>query len=228
MTGGALKLLGRCGVHVLSKYIRKLAKARYLARFLYNRRKYGVRPPDDTPWFDPEGVEAFKAELAKASSYLEYGSGASTVLADRAGIPAVSVESDPYFARAVQSRMTGTQVDLLNPNMGLTGRRGTPLLRKRAKARRYIEAPYPRAPFPDFILIDGRYRVACALLAAKHANDAGQRATLMFDDYAERRHYHQIEKHLGSPQLRGRAAFFRIGATAIDQSAIDLAARDWR
>jgi hypothetical protein len=199
-----------------------------LVRFLYNRRKNGVPPPKDIPWFDAEGVKAFKAELAKASSYLEYGSGGTTVLADRAGIPTVSVESDPYFAQAVRSTMRGRRVKLLNPNMGLTGFYGTPLLRRKAKSQRYIEAPFPSAPFPDFILIDGRYRVACALAAAKHAHEAGRRATLMFDDYARRGYYHLIEKFLGKPQLRGRAAFFSIGLCAIDQSAIDLAAGDWR
>ena len=210
------------------RYRRKFSRARDLARFLYHRRMHGVPPPLDVPWFDPEGVEAFKAELAKASSYLEYGSGGSTVLADRARIPTVSVEGDPYFADAVRSRITGPQVDLRNPKMGLTGFYGTPLLRRRAKSRRYMEAPYPCRPFPDFILIDGRYRVACALLAAKRANDAGRRATLMFDDYALRRHYHWIERHLGAPKLRGRAAFFKIGSRAIEESAIDLAAGDWR
>jgi hypothetical protein len=220
--------LSYSGDVVFRRYSRKISRARDLARFLYHRRKHGVPAPLDTPWFDPEGVEAFKAELAKATSYLEYGSGGSTVLVDRAGIPAVSVEADPYFADAVQSRMTGRQVDLLNPNMGLTGFYGTPLLRRRAKSRRYMEAPYPRAPFPDFILIDGRYRVACALLAAKNANTVGRRAMLMFDDYKRRRYYHWIERHLGAPQLKGRAAFFRIGSRAIDEAAIDLAAGDWR
>ena len=150
------------------------------------------------------------------------------MLVDRAGIPAVSVESDRYYARAVRSRMTGGKVELLNPDMGLTGFRGTPLFRKHAKSRRYIEAPFPREPFPDFILVDGRYRAACALLAAKQAHETGQRATLMFDDYARRRYYHWIEEHLGEPQLKGQAAFFDIGSRAIAQSAIDRAARDWR
>ncbi|MEO8175983.1 MAG: hypothetical protein ABI626_04920 [Sphingomicrobium sp.] len=213
---------------MFTRYRRKFGRARDLARFIYHRRLNGVPPPTDAPWFDREGVEAFKDELAKASSYLEYGSGGSPVLADRAGIPVVIVEADPYFAQAVRSRISGRKVDLLNPNMGLIGFYGTPLLRRRAKSRRYIEAPYPRAPFPDFILIDGRYRVACALSAAKHANEAGRRAMLMFDDYARRRYYHQVEEHLGQPQLRGRAAFFTVGTREVEQSAIDLASGDWR
>lgn len=210
------------------RYEGKLRRTRELLRFLNDRRINGVRPPGESPWFEPEGVEAFKTEIAKASSYLEYGSGGSTLLADRAGSPAVSVESDRHYAEAVRSRIEGDQLELINPDMGLTGIRGTPVFRKSIKSERYIEAPFPREPFPDFILVDGRYRVACALAVAKKAFHVGRRATLMFDDYARRRYYHWIEEHLGKPELVGRAAFFNIGSKAIAQSAIDIAAKDCR
>lgn len=206
----------------------KFRRARDLVRFLYDRKMRGASPPKDVPWLDQEGLEAFEAELSKASSFLEYGSGGTTIVADRVGIPTVSVESDPYFAEAVRSAIRGRKVNLLNPKMGLTGYWGAPLFRRRAKSSRYIEAPYPCTPFPDFILIDGRYRVACALAAAKHAYEANRQATLMFDDYARRVNYHVIEKFLGKPKLIGRAAFFSIGSRAIDQSAIDAASGDWR
>src|SRR3990170_1247881 len=168
---------------MIRKILRKAGRANDLARFLYTRKVHGLPPPGDMPLFDAEGIELFGTELAKATSYLEFGSGGSTVLVDRAGIPAVSVESDAIYAEAVRSRLTGGRVKILSPDIGLTGEWGTPLFRNHAKWRRYIEAPFPIEPFPDFILIDGRFRVACALAAAKWAHEAGALATLMFDDY---------------------------------------------
>jgi hypothetical protein len=213
---------------MFGRILRKAGRANDLARFLYKRKVHGLQPPGDTPWFDPEGIELFKTELAKATSYLEFGSGGSTVLVDRAGIPAVSVESDPVYAEAVKSRLKGGRVKMLSPDIGLTGEWGTPLFRNHAKWRRYIEAPFPIEPFPDFILVDGRFRVACALQAAKYAHEAGALATLMFDDYAPRPHYHLVESHLGQPRIVGRAALFNIGSTPISQAAIDYNARDYR
>ena len=210
------------------RILRKAGRANDLARFLYKRRAHGLPPPGDTPLFDPEGIEVFGAELAKATSYLEFGSGGSTVLVDRAGIPGVSVESDAIYAAAVRSRLKGGRVRIVSPDIGLTGEWGTPLFRNHAKWRRYIEAPFPIEPFPNFILVDGRFRVACALQAAKYAHEAGVLATLMFDDYTPRPHYHVVESHIGQPRIVGRAALFKIGATPISQAAIDLHAKDYR
>lgn len=207
---------------------RKIRQARNLARFLYVRKVHGLTPPADTPYFEPAGVDAFKAELAKASSYLEFGSGGSTVLADRAGIPAVSVESDAIYAKAVRSRLTSGRVRLVTPDIGMTGEWGTPLFRSEAKWRRYVEAPFPIEPFPDFVLVDGRFRVACALKTAQLAFENGKSATLMFDDYMGRPYYHEVETYLREPKIIGRAAFFQIGLVSVPQAAIDLYTKDCR
>jgi hypothetical protein len=195
---------------------------------MYDRRRDGFVAPTDAPWLDDEGKVAFAAALANASSYLEYGAGGSTILADRRGIPALSVESDPYYADAVRSRLTSGRVELLNPKLGLIGRFGTPIFPTRSKARRYIEAPFSRDHFPDFILVDGRFRVACALASAKRAHQSAGRAILMFDDYARRHWYHRVEEHLGKPRMHGRAAFFEIGSKDVPGPVIDHAAQDYR
>ena len=208
--------------------MRRLTTFKEFVRFHYDRARSGITPPGETPYFDPEGAVAFKKQLAKATHYLEFGSGGSTVLVDRAGIPGVSVESDRGYAKAVRSQLHSGQVEVIWPNIGITGPWGRPAFRSYSKWRRYVEAPFPMSPFPDFVLVDGRFRVACALATAQQAHAAGAKSCLMFDDYARRDHYHWIEEYLGKPRLDGRAAFFEVGGKAIPQSAIEKALRDFR
>lgn len=204
-----------------------LSKLSELLVFLYAQRVKGFDPPGDEPWMDPIGAGRFKRELALATGYVEYGSGATTVLADRAGIPAVSIESDHFYARAVAKKLTGS-VDQVVLNMGITGPWGTPLRSTVSKARRYVEAPYNRGFFPDFILVDGRYRVACALHAASEASARNRSAILMVDDYADRPWYHVIEEHIDPPELVGRAAIFRLGRRSVEPDVVIAAMIDKR
>ena len=53
-----------------------------LTRFFYHQRAVGFSVGDD-PWFDEASSANFRRLLAKARSYVEYGAGGSTVLADR-------------------------------------------------------------------------------------------------------------------------------------------------
>lgn len=199
-----------------------------LLKFLYLQRVKGFDPPGDEPFMDPEGAARFKVELAKATRYLEFGSGGTTVIADRAGIETISVENDRFYARAVASRLAGGRVRQIVIDNGLTREWGFPLFPAPYKAEVYVGAPFGRYPFPDFILVDGRYRVACALESARQAQLRGLVATLMFDDYLERPHYHAVEQHLGTPEMAGRAALFRIGSQVLPRAAVVDALRDSR
>lgn len=192
-----------------------------LARFLYVQRVTGFDPPGDEPFMDAEGVARFRRELARARSYVEFGSGGSTVLVDRAGIPAISVENDRFYARAVATRLGQGAVRQIVVPMGLTREWGFPLLPSQRAAWRYVSAPWDQiGTFPDLVLVDGRYRVACALESARRAHVAGASAVLMFDDYAPRQHYFAVEDYLGKPEMDGRAALFRIGANDVPEGAV--------
>lgn len=198
----------------------KLASLIGLARFLYLQRVTGFSPPGDEPFMDAAGVARFRLELGRASHYVEFGSGGSTVMADRAGLPTVSVENDRFYARAVASRLGSATVRQIVVPMGLTREWGWPLRPSQRAAQAYVTAPWDQPWFPDFILVDGRYRVACALESARRAHAAGTTATLMFDDYAERPQYHVVEDHLGPPEMAGRAALFRIGLGPVPEAAV--------
>jgi len=211
----------------------------HVARFLYHQRVKGFLVPDD-PWFDAGATEAFNDHLSDSHLYVEFGTGGSTLLAGRLGKRTVSVESDPYFARAVAARLSaGAPVRMIHADIGLTLGWGVPAFRTLTPARRrrwlgYVTAPYA-APelqndFPDFVLVDGRFRRACALEAARRARLGSHPLTIMVDDYAERTPFRQIETYLGAPRMAGWAALFVVtpdSGAAITGDMVAEAATDW-
>ncbi len=191
-----------------------------LSKFLFHRHFSGIVAPDE-PDMEPELLESLVSLLSTSALYLEFGSGGSTIRAGRAGIPTVSVESDPYFARAMRKATAGfPDVAILYTDIGRTELRGFPLIKRPTprridRWRNYIRRPFEhlsrQGRFPDLILVDGRFRRACALECARQALLTGATATLLFDDYRDRPNYHRVEPFLGTPLAMGRAALFRIG-----------------
>jgi hypothetical protein len=174
------------------------------------------------PQFDAEALEEFVRLLGHAKLYIEFGSGGSTVLASELQVPTISVESDRRFASALKDSLgPSSKAKILHVNLGPTGEWGRPLFTRRTSKRLaqwqgYSSAPWeslPAGEFPDFILVDGRFRRACALEAARRAIAANRHAVLMFDDYYNvgRDDYHTISRYLGQPRRLGRAAFFSLG-----------------
>lgn len=219
----------------------KWREARNLAKFIVRQRTRGFDVPS-RPHFDPQTEPVFEALLRQAGSYLEYGSGGSTVLAARLGVPTVTVESDRFYARSVRAAIgERARNRMLVPDIGVTREWGTPLFKRATPARlrrwrRCVEAPFAllaeeATPFPDLVLVDGRFRVACALACAREAALRGQASTLCLDDYVGRPWYHSVEQFLGTPRLAGRMAIFDVSPAkqhfAMEQ-AIDAAIADWR
>ncbi len=207
-----------------------------LARFFYTQRVVGFDVPDE-PHFDPLSTPRFLDLLSRSKSYLEFGAGGSTVVAAKLGIPTVTVENDCFFAAATQKRIgTAPTHCILVYDIGLTGPWGKPVLksptpRRVRRWRRYVEGPFEvLETFPDLVLVDGRFRRACALKTAEQAWKCGAYLTLCVDDYSDRPYYHSIEEFLGRPEMVGRMALFQIGlGVAADVGrAIEEAVTDFR
>lgn len=209
-------------------------------KFLYVQRIKGFVPPSE-PQLDPEALHEFKRLLGASRSYLEFGSGGSTILASQFDKPTLSVECDRFFAASVRKAVGDVKlIDVIDVSIGLTRDWGLPVFTKPTAVRlqrwkRYSEAPFrriaDRGVFPDFVLVDGRFRRACALQTAVHA--AGKPVTIMLDDYFDGRdYYHSVEQFLGVPRRVGRAAIFEIDSKGLKQipRAADLegAAADFR
>jgi hypothetical protein len=210
-----------------------------LAQFFYHQRVVGFSVPDE-PWFDDDSSSNFKALMARARSYVEYGAGGSTILADRTDVPTITVEGDPFFAQAVQKKIRDrSSVELLVANIGTTVEWGAPMFKtltpkRKARWLSYVDAPYRalkslNRPLPDLVLVDGRMRRACALEAIRQAQAGNQAVTLCFDDYVPRDHYKNVEALLGKPKIIGRMAIFdSTRAKPVARDVVLEAARDWR
>lgn len=216
----------------MSSFLSRLSlrKLLALARFLYVQRIKGFNPPE-RPLLDDESGAWLAERLKSTKLFLEFGSGGSTVLANRLGVPSVTVESDRFYAATVRKVLPSPEkARIVTPKMGITGEWGMPVLGKERKGPRYVHAPFDQFSdrFPDLIFVDGRYRVACALESARQAAAAHRTATVLVDDYEYRPHYHVLEQLLGKPEHVGRDAIFFVGDRSIEEETVETYLSDPR
>jgi len=174
----------------------------------------------DVPHFShPFCVDWFERLLKGHDRYVEYGTGGSTVLASKIGIPTVSMESDAKFLELVKAKLTDLSLldetvnQYLHRDIGPVGRWGRP---KSPNNSRYFEAFRKYSDFPpgDFggrsvlVLVDGRFRVAAALKAARGLCEA--QGSIVVDDYLGRKEYHVLERFLELKDLVGVMAVFAL------------------
>lgn len=154
-----------------------------------------------------------RAAYGQADTILEFGSGGSTVVAAEAGKRVTSIESDKNWAQMMRDWFAANppagQVDVIWSDIGPTKEWGQPVDESGWKgfARYPLEVwDMPGFTHPDVVLVDGRFRMGCALGAAFRIT---RPIPLFFDDYANRPRYHQIEEFLGAPaEITGRMARF--------------------
>jgi hypothetical protein len=159
-------------------------------------------------------VDRLEALLKGCEVYLEFGSGGSTVLAARLGVrQLISVESDADWCRELISHMDSfgsVEKYLLYADIGATGPWGNPV--SDSDWKKWHKYPLiawdlcmERNIVPTLILIDGRFRVA-SFLATLIYSPPG--ATVLFDDYIDRIHYHSIEQFVTPCGYHDRMAEF--------------------
>jgi hypothetical protein len=168
--------------------------------------------------FPPAVAERVRAEYARASVVLEYGSGGSTALAaSLPGLTCFSVESDRKWARQMRAWLSaehpGADVRIHYANIGRTRKWGRPKWTRRRIVYplylRYPRSVWARRDFraPDLILIDGRFRVACFLTALMKVD---RPTRLLWDDYAGRDRYRLAERYAKPQEMVGRMAVFEV------------------
>jgi len=167
-------------------------------------------------------AEALRTAYAEADVILEYGSGGSTVMAaEMPGKHVVTVESDRAWARKMKRWFEasppaeGSTVEVIWSNIGPTRAWGHPVDDR--EWRRFADYPlavWHRKGFrhPDVVLVDGRFRIGCALATAFSIT---RPVTLLFDDYARRKWFHRVEEFIGLPHIIGRMAAFDLQPGAI-------------
>ncbi len=183
---------------------------------LQNSKKWTLLDIPEKPFMEEEGIAILKKELSRARVFLEYGSGGSTVMAS--GYPGLrihSIDSDAAFLSAVKERCILARpechLSIHHAEIGPTSDWGVPSDPSKAKLwpsyciKAWVELSNEEIK-PDLILVDGRFRASCFLSSLALAPMG---AVILFDDYANRKHYHAVERHAVPESMHGRMARFR-------------------
>lgn len=140
--------------------------------------------------FSSRKKEVFRRLLDQSSGYFEYGCGGSTELANRMPnlLRITSVETDYEWAKKVHEICP--DVNMIWVDVGPTKEFGQPVDES-------LRIGWPRVPEVwlmaeqsyDLVLIDGRFRVACAALICLNPKQVKR---ICFDDFTNRPQYHVI------------------------------------
>lgn len=148
------------------------------------------------PHMSASEVALFERRLAGKASLLEFGCGGSTLTAARHVPRIVSVDSDPAWLAKVAAdpALAGHDFTPFHADIGPVGEWGYPVDESRMRdwPRYHAQIWRHMTGSPDVVLIDGRFRVACALQSLIHGKPDG---LLLFHDFQDRRHYHVVLKH---------------------------------
>jgi len=134
-----------------------------------------------------------RAAAAGATTMVEFGCGGSTAILLEVGHHLLSVDSDvAWLARVAAPQDAAIAAGRLlqhHADIGPIGDWGWPLHPPSAlQGQAYWRAPWERMPSADFVLVDGRFRIACALAAHARLTPDG---LLAIHDYWNRRAYQQ-------------------------------------
>tara|TARA_S200000501_G_scaffold377632_2_gene436710 strand:- start:501 stop:1178 length:678 start_codon:yes stop_codon:yes gene_type:complete len=143
-----------------------------------------------------------KNKIINSRIILEYGSGNSTVFANNIGKKIYTVESDKNFYEFLKKKVNK---NFYFVDFGYVYFYSVPcfqfLRKKKLKekaiiySKKILNTLEKKKIFPDFILIDGRHRVLCALQVYEFLFKHNLKNTVVaLDDYKYRKDYHILKK----------------------------------
>lgn len=169
------------------------------------------------PFMSDEKIKLLSNSLDRASHYLEYGMGGSTLLAaEKSLISIVSIDTSEEWISKVKASLENSKITanirLLYVNLGMTLVWGYPVDELEVKNwPQYYASPWIEYKnsdsSPDLILIDGRFRSPCFLYSIIHCK-AGTR--ILWDDYLNRPEYHFVERVLPPQGIIDDMAIFTV------------------
>ena len=143
----------------------------------------------------------FKKNLKKCKFYFEYGAGSSTLLANKLHKKFISIESDKSFYKYLKNKKKIKNLRYLD--IGPTKYFSHPILPHFIiKKKIYLYSNYINFIFlntkeiPDFILIDGRFRVSTCMYILNFLlkKKIKKKIIIILDDYINRENYKILEK----------------------------------
>jgi len=150
----------------------------------------------------------FKHELKKSKIYLEYGSGSSTLLAQKLNKDYFSVEGDKDFYKYIKKKIKSDRI--IFKSLGFVKDYSIPInlnyeynskkisnehkIRIKNYCNGILNYLDEKKIIPDLILVDGRYRNLCGLYLYNFFKNKNVQFKIIFDDYIDRKHHHILEK----------------------------------
>ncbi len=164
--------------------------------------------------FDGE-TTLFADLLNNSKVYGEYGVGKSTVYAvEHSNSKIISVDTSIDWINRVHAETKNLpnykNLKMIHIDVGELEPYGHPKNYSRNNNfLNYFNSIWELETKPDFVLIDGRFRVACFLTCLKFGNIGTK---ILFDDYMDRERYHIVEQFEKPIINNGRQALFEISA----------------
>lgn len=155
----------------------------------------------------------FEQYVKKAIAYYEFGSGGSTKLATRNSIDVYGVESDKRWVDTLKKEI-GPKCKVEYVDIGPTREWGYPVSTQyKEKFPLYSQSILKFENAFDFILIDGRFRVACTLCAIQHTLEKQadiESVYIFIHDFWDRPDYHVVLEFLDVHEVAETAGVFRL------------------
>jgi len=167
----------------------------------------------DAPRMSKSETGLFEKYVQRCNRYFEFGSGGSTKVAARYGKTIFGVESDKEWVTHLKHEV-GPLCAVEYVDIGPTKEWGYPVDSScQSLFKNYSESILKHSEYFDFILVDGRFRVACAANAVLHTlqNSIDPGKTHIFiHDFWDRPHYHGVLDILEEVERAETAGVFRI------------------
>ncbi len=152
----------------------------------------------------------FLEKLKRSYYYFEYGSGSSTLIANKYKKKFLSIELDKLYYDLIKKKIN-KKGKIKFINIGPVGEYSYPLFKFKDRIKGYVECideELKKKVYPDFILVDGRFRVACCLNLLKFEKINKGFCTIIIDDYKKRKEYHILNSFFYIKKV-GRLALLR-------------------
>ena len=151
----------------------------------------------------------FLDKLKKSKFYFEYGSGSSTLVANDLNKKFISIELDKRYYLELKKKVKNNQLKFFN--IGPVGEFSYPIFKLKKKIVNYVNSInnyLSVKDYPDLILIDGRFRIACCLNILKHIQKKSLKVLILLDDYEKRESYKILNKFFKVKSI-GRMAILK-------------------
>jgi hypothetical protein len=181
---------------------------RFRNKFL---KKININPSHRINFGSKKANDCFEKILKKSNFYFEFGSGNSTILAEKINKDFISVELDKTFFDKI-SLILKNKKKIKYIDIGPVGEFSYPLIKDKSKIIKYVKSInkyFNKKKFPSLILVDGRFRVACCINIFFLIKKYKHNPIIVLDDYKKRNEYKILDK-IFNIKLIGRMAFLKV------------------